>query len=77
MDGRDQRKIMEILTQLKLLNIRNFSCVRLSLDGEAHIIYTAWPEGMVAFGNQTKLIGEELRIAGVLQKSWFTPWEIP
>jgi hypothetical protein len=44
----------EIVTQLKLLNIRNFSCVRLSLYGENHIIYIAWPEGMVAFGNQKK-----------------------
>jgi hypothetical protein len=33
---------------------------------------------MVAFGNKKKLIEEELRIAGVLQKSWFTPvWEMP
>jgi hypothetical protein len=32
-DGRDQRK-MKIVSQLKHLNIRNFSCVRLSLDGE-------------------------------------------
>jgi hypothetical protein len=40
------------VSQLKHLNIRNFSCVRLSLDGEDRNI--AWPVGMVAFVNQTK-----------------------
>jgi hypothetical protein len=53
-DGCDWRKMTEIVTQLKLLNIRNFSCVRLSLDGENYIIYIARPLGMVAFGNQIK-----------------------
>ncbi len=62
----------EIVTQLKLMNVRNFSCVRLSLDGEDHnhIIYIALPEGMVAFGSKKKIIEEELRIAGV-QNVWF------
>jgi hypothetical protein len=40
-DGCDWRKMTEIVTQLKLLNIRNFSCVRLSLDVEDHIIHIA------------------------------------
>jgi hypothetical protein len=36
---------------MKLLNIRNFSCVRLSLDGEDHIIYIDRPGGTwVCFG---------------------------
>ncbi len=75
-DGCDQRKMTEIVTQLKLLNIRNFSCVRLSLDGENHIIYIDWPGGTwVCFGIWTikkKLIVKELRIPRVLlQNLWF------
>ncbi len=52
-DGCDWRKMTEIVTQLKLLNIRNFSCVRLSLDGENYIIYIELAGGSwVCLGNK-------------------------
>jgi hypothetical protein len=55
-DGCYWRKMTEIVTQLKLLNIRNFSCVRLSLDGENHIIYIELAGGSwVCLGNKKKI----------------------
>jgi hypothetical protein len=59
---------MEIVTRLKLLNIRNFSSVRLSLDVENHIIIDLGVLGCaLAFGQlKQKFVVEELRIPRVI-----------